>query len=422
MDQMYIVLAVLVFMMVMFVWHKVPFGLTTMTCCIILVLTGVIDLKQAFTGFGNQIVVLVAPMMALGNVLGRTSMVGKIRNVMEHAKGKNGTMLVMLMFFFTVLLTQFIPSTATMAIMVIFAAQIGTVGNVTPTRLILPMLGVSSAFKGRFPIGSGATKFASLNALYEGIVTDEAFHLSMFEPFIFSIIPMIIVGGYSIFCWRLMPKDEGTLSVTDTKIVENNMTSGQEKIVYFAFLLAMVMMVTNVGGFMYLGPAIGVAILVWTGVLKASEASRLMTTDTIWMMAGVLVVSDALGSSGASEAIGDWLLTIIGPGTSSFMIYFILSAVTVIMTNFLSNAACQTVLVPLAASLALAAGWDPRGLILIPGMANTADIALPSGSGEAAVTYAAGGYNPAKVLRYTLPYIVLSIIGYAVSAQILYPL
>lgn len=422
MDQMYIVLAVTVFMMIMFVWHKVPFGLTTMTCCIILVLTGVIELKQAFTGFGNQIVVLVAPMMALGNVLGKTSLVGNIRNVMEHAKGKSGTVLVLALFFFTALLAQFIPSTAVMAIMVVFVAQIGVLGDITPTRVILPMLGVASCFKARFPIGSGATRFATLNGLYEGIITDEAYHLTMFEPFIFSIIPMIMVGLYSFFCWRLMPKDEGTLTVSDVKVGNNGMTPGQEKIVYFAFLLAMIMMITNVGGFMYLGPAIGVAILVWTGVLKGSEASRLMTTDTIWMMAGVLVVSDALGSSGASEAIGDWLLTAIGPDAGSFTVYFIFSAVTIIMTNFMSNAATQTVLVPLAASLALAAGWDPRGLILIPGIANMADIALPSGSGEAAVAFAAGGYNPAKVLKYTLPYIVISIFAYAISAQVLYPL
>ena len=123
--EMYIVLAVAVFMMAMFVWHKVPFGLTTMTCCIILTLTGVIDVETAFSGFGNKIVVLVAPMLALGAVLGKTSMVGKIRGVMETMKGKRGYLMVLTLFFFTALLAQFIPSTAVMAIMVVFAAQIG---------------------------------------------------------------------------------------------------------------------------------------------------------------------------------------------------------------------------------------------------------------------------------------------------------
>ena len=52
--DMYIVLAVAIFMMVMFVWHKVPFGLTTMTCCIILTLTGVIDVEDSFQWIWQQ--------------------------------------------------------------------------------------------------------------------------------------------------------------------------------------------------------------------------------------------------------------------------------------------------------------------------------------------------------------------------------
>lgn len=422
--EMYIVLAVAVFMMAMFVWHKVPFGLTTMTCCIILTLTGVIDVETAFSGFGNKIVVLVAPMLALGAVLGKTSMVGKIRGVMETMKGKRGYLMVLTLFFFTALLAQFIPSTAVMAIMVVFAAQIGDNGDITPTRVILPMLGVASCFKFRFPVSAGAANFATINALYEGIITDQAYHLTMLEPFIFCIIPMVMVGIFCIFGWKLMPKSEGSLNqdAVNAKTQESVMTPGQEKVVYIVFILAMVIMITNVGGMLYLAPAIAVALLIWTGILDAKEASKLMTSDTIWMMVGVLVVSDALGSSGASEAIGNLLLNAVGENPNSFMIMLLFAAVTVIMTNFLSNAATQTVIVPLAASLALAGGWDPRGLVLIAGIANMADVALPSGSGEAAVAFAAGGYNPAKVLRFTLPYMAVSILGYAISAQLLYPL
>ena len=37
--QMYIVLGLLVFMIFMFFTHKVPYGVTTMTCCVLLALT-----------------------------------------------------------------------------------------------------------------------------------------------------------------------------------------------------------------------------------------------------------------------------------------------------------------------------------------------------------------------------------------------
>ena len=425
MQDMYIVLAVTVFMMVMFVWQKMPFGVITMTCWAILALTGVIDIETAFSGFGRNTVILVAPMVLLGNVLGKTSMIAGIRGVMERVKGKSGTLLVLLMFFFTALLAQFIPSTAVMAIMVVFAMQIGNTGNVTPYRLILPMLGVASCFKFRTPVSAGAGNFATINALYEGIISDPKYQLTMLEPFIFCIIPMLMVGVFCLFGWKLMPKDGGTVNadaVDTSRFDKRHYTPAQEKIIYVVFILAMIVMIFNIGGFLYLAPAIATLVLIWTGVISAREASQLLTTDMIWMMAGVLVVADALGTSGASELIGDWLLTAIGSDPNPFVLYLLISAVTVIMTNFLSNAACQTVLVPLVASVALAAGWDPRGLVLIPGIANMADVALPSGSGEAAVAFAAGGYNPAKVLKFTIPYMAVSILGYAISAYILYPL
>ena len=78
--------------------------------------------------------------------------------------------MVLTLFFFTALLAQFIPSTAVMAIMVVFAAQIGNSGEITPTRVILPMLGVASCFKFRFPVSAGAANFATINALMKELL------------------------------------------------------------------------------------------------------------------------------------------------------------------------------------------------------------------------------------------------------------
>lgn len=91
--DMYIVLAVTLFMMVMFVWHKVPFGVTTMTCCVVLAATGVVDLGAAFGGFANKIVVLIAPMLAISQVLTKTSLVGKISALLDRIKGAHGLLL-----------------------------------------------------------------------------------------------------------------------------------------------------------------------------------------------------------------------------------------------------------------------------------------------------------------------------------------
>lgn len=423
--EMYIVLAVTLFMMVMFIWHKFPFGVTAMTCCAVLAATGVIGLQDAFNGFGNKIVVLIAPMLALSAVLTKTSLVARISTMMNAMKGKRGILLILMFYLIGAIFAQFIPSTAVITIMVVFLMTLGNTGDITAKRLLLPLLGILCAWKFRFPIGMGAATFATLNGLYEGIYPEPQYALTMMDPFIYAIPSMIVLTLYCVFAWKLMPKEEGLneKALKEAKKTET-LSHGQEMYVYAVFIIVMVLMILNkwTGNLLYLAPAFGVLALIYGKVLRVDEAVKAMTSDMVWMIAGVLVVADALGKSGASDAIGTLVLDLLGGHPSSMMVMLVFSAATVIMTTFLSNMATQTVLIPIAASVALAGGWDPRGVVLIIGTANMFALGFPSGSGEAAVAFAAGGYNPVKVLKFTVPYMILAIISCAVTAQIMYPL
>ncbi|WP_077612823.1 SLC13 family permease [Clostridium sp. Marseille-P2415] len=423
--EMYIVLAVTVFMMVSFILHKVPFGVTTMVCCLVLAMTGIMDIQTAFSGFGNKIVVLIAPMLALSTVLTKTSLVVRISEIMNCIKGRQGMLLVFSFYLVGAIFAQFIPTTAAITILVIFLATLDNTGDITPNRLLLPLLGVMVAWKFRFPIGLGASVFATVNGMYEGIISNPEYQLTMLDPFIFSIPSIIVLTLYCLFFWKLMPKgrevDQSKLKETKKKEM---LSRGQETLVYIVFVIVMLLMMLNkwTGNLLYLAPAFGVLVLIYAKILKVEEAVKDMTADMVWMIAGVLVVADALGKSGAGNAIGNLILSLLGDNPSSMSVMLLFAAATVIMTTFLSNMATQTVLIPIAASVALAGGWDPRGIVLIIGTCNYFALGFPSGSGEAAVCYAAGGYNPMKVLKFTFPFMILAIVTCAVAANFMYPI
>lgn len=423
--EMYIVLGVTLFMMISFVLHKVPFGVTTMTCCAILAVTGVVDLPTAFSGFGNKIVVLIAPMLALSAVLPRTSMISSISKTLNAMKGKRGMLLVVFFFAIGAVFAQFIPNTASITILVVFLSTLDDSGEVTANRLLLPLLGILCAWKFRFPIGMGAATFATLNGMYEGIISDPKYALTMMDPFIYSLIPLVVLTVYCLFAWRLMPKDD-TIDKSALKESKHQelLPRGQQIFVYVVFAGVMLLMLLNqwTGSLLYLAPGLGVIILIYAKIIKTEDAVKNMTSDMVWMIAGVLVVADALGKSGAGNLIGELILKVLGSNPNSMTVMLLFSAATVIMTTFMSNMATETVLIPIAASVALAGGWDPRGMILTIGMANMLAVGFPSGSGEAAVCFAAGGYNPVKVMKFTLPYIILGIISSAVAANIMYPI
>ena len=423
---MTIVLLITLFMIVMFLWNKIPFGVTTMTCCLLLAAFGVVDLNTAFTGFGNKIVVLIAPTLALSAALQRTSLVGRVAGSLNALKEKNGMALVLAFFAVGAVFSQFIPTTAALTILIIFLTQLDNTGDITANRLLLPLLGITCAWKFRLPIGLGASTFALLNGFSEGIVGDNPeYQVSLLDPFKFAIIPIIVLSLYCIFCWKLMPKDNFLDESKLKKQAEIELLpEGKQKIVYAVFVVVMLVMLLNqwTGNWLYLAPAAGVLVLIYTKCLDVKTAVHQMTADMIWMLAGVLIVADALGSSGAGEAIGNTILKILGDNPSQLMVMFVFSAATVIMTTFISNMGTQSVLIPIAASVALAAGWNPKGLILIIGTANYFALGFPSGSGEAAVAFAAGGYNPGKVLKFTGPYMILAILACTISAAIFYPL
>lgn len=421
--DLYITLAVTVAMMAMFIWGKYPYGLITMACCVILAATGVLSLSGAFSGFANQIVVLIAPTLALSEALKKTSLIGSFGKLLDKMKGTHGTLLILSFYAVGIIMAQFIPTTGSIAILIVFLATLGNTGDITTKRIMMPLLGVMVAWKFRTPIGLGATTFAMVNGFAGDILAPE-FQLQLLDPFLYAIVPSLCLTIYCIFCWKLMPKDN--TAIDESKLKKQAQVEllpmNKQYIVYGVFVVVVVLMLFNLLNLRYLAPAIGVIILLFTGCLKVPEAVKPMTSDMIWMIAGVLAVADALSKSGASELIGSALQSGLAHVTNPYLICLIFSAVTVIMTTFLSNTATQAVLIPIAASICAAAGWDPRGLLLIIGTCNYFAIGFPSGSGEAAVTFAAAGYNPVKILKFTGPYCLIAIVTCGIMAQIMYPL
>ena len=67
-----ITLLFLLFAIVMFVWEKIPLGVTSMIICVGLVVTGVLDWKTAFAGFIDSNVILFVAMFIVGGALFET--------------------------------------------------------------------------------------------------------------------------------------------------------------------------------------------------------------------------------------------------------------------------------------------------------------------------------------------------------------
>ena len=423
--QLYLTLAIMAFMIVMFVLQKVPMGVTTMTCCALLAAFKILTPAEAFGGFTNTSIILVAPMMALSSAITKTSIVPKIRKSVDNLQGKSGMALILFFFLIVIAFVQFIPATATFSIMVVFLTTMGDEGEVTPSRLLMPMLGISCAWKGLLPIGMGATSFATINARYSELIPAEETLLTMFDRLKVGIVPALILTVYCLIAWRVLPK-KSELNTTGFKEVKDTaeLPPAQEKLVYIVFVAVMAVLVLNkwTGSLMYVAPAIGVLVLIYGKALTVPEVTKALTADMIFLMAGVLGVATAVNSTGAGELIGNAILNVLGGNPSSLAVMFLFTAVTVVMTTFMSNSATANILYTVAGTVCLAGGWDPRGIMLIIAMTNMISLGFPSGAAETALIYAAGNYKLSDAMKFTIPYIIIAIVSFALSANFWFPI
>lgn len=421
--HMYIVLGLLIFMIAMFFTGKVPYGVTTMTCCVVLALTGVMDISGAFSGLANKTTILIASMLTVAFAFGKTSLINKIRAQMDRIKEKSGLAFIVFLFLVTIVLAQLMGRTAIVSIIALFLVSLDDKDEICGSRMVFAAFSVLAAWSLKIPMGLGATASATANAYYEGIINNPDLMLKTGDMFKVSAIPAIALTVYALFAWKLIPKN----SINTTNVKEVKATAEISKkdetiinVVFIAVLLGFIFG-SKIGSLMYVIPAAGVLVLIYTKALSTKEAVNSLTSDMVWMIAGVLVMSDAIGKSGVGDLIGNGLLNILGDHPSGMVVLFVFAVATIVMTTFMSNTGTAAVLTPIAASLSLVSGMDPRGIVLIINIASIMAIAFPSGSAECALAFAIGQHAPEKLLKYTIPYLLIAVVTLVLSANFFYP-
>ena len=421
--QMYIVLGLLVFMIAMFFTHKVPYGVTTMTCCVMLALTGVFDISTAFSGLANKTTILIACMFTVAYAFGKTSLINKVRNSMERIKGKSGLGFIVFLFLVTIVLSQLMGRTAIVSIVALFLVSLDDKDEICASRMIFAAFAVMAAWSLKFPVGLGATMSPTANAYYEGIISNPALMLLPGDFIKVSFIPATALTIYALFAWKSIPRH--AVNTSDVKEVKETAAISRRdemiiNIVFIGVLLGFIFG-AKIGSPMYVIPAAGVLVLLYTKTLTAKETVDSLTGDMVWMIAGVLVMSDAIGRSGVGDMIGNGLLVLLGDKPSGIFVLFVFAVTAIVMTTFMSNTGTAAVLTPIAASLSMVAGMDPRGIVLIINIASIMAIAFPSGSAECALAFAIGQHEPGKLLKFTLPYLLIAVVTLVISASIFFP-
>ena len=124
---------------VLFVWGRWSADGVALFSLLALALSGVIDTREALTGFGNPTVLMIAALFVVGEGLSQTGVTGwGGKKLLEAARGSKIRLLVVVMVG-TAILSAFISNTGTVATLLpAVVAAAWAVGSV-PSKFLMPL-------------------------------------------------------------------------------------------------------------------------------------------------------------------------------------------------------------------------------------------------------------------------------------------
>lgn len=419
MEPITITLCLLVFAIIMFVWEKVPLAVTSMVVCVALVLTGVLDLKQAFAGFIDSNVILFVAMFIVGGALFETGMANKVGGVITHF-AKTEKQLIFIIMVVVGVMSGFLSNTGTAAVLIPVVIGVAAKSGFIRSRLLMPLV-FAAALGGNLSLIGAPGNLIAQSAL-QNIGSGFGF----FE-YAKVGLPMLVCGilYFLTIGYKFLPNNSNSSEVGS--IGEQRDYSHVPR---WKQILSLVVLIATILGMIFekqtgisltVAGCIGALVLVITGVLTEKQAYKAIDSQTIFIFGGTLALAKALEMTGAGKLVADQVIGLLGNNSSPFMLLVVVFALSVVMTNFMSNTATVALLVPVSLSIAAGMGADPRAVLMATVIGSSCAYATPIGMPANMMVLSAGGYKFVDYAKSGIPLIIVSTIVSLILLPILFP-
>ena len=375
-----ITLLFLLFAIIMFMWEKIPLGLTSMIVCVGLVVTGVLDWKTAFMGFIDSNVILFVAMFIVGGALFETGMANKIGGIVTHF-AKSEKQLIIAIMVIVGLMSGVLSNTGTAAVLIPVVIGIAAKSGYSRSRLLMPLV-FAAAMGGNLSLIGAPGNLIAQSAMQE---IGKSFGFFDYAKVGF---PILIVGVifFALVGNKLLPNNK--LSDDDSAYSSKDDFSDVPK--WKQWLSLIILILTLLG-------------------------------MTIFLFGGTLSLASALSKSGAGELIAHKVIGMLGDNPSPYLLTFVVFMLCCVLTNFMSNTATTALMVPICLSIAEGIGADPSAVLMACVIGGSCAYATPIGMPANTMVIGAGGYTFKDYAKAGVPLILVSTVVSMILLPILYP-
>lgn len=424
--QMILALAILIIMIALIMFDVLPFGAPPLLACMLLVVTGLSTVPEAFAGFTNSSVIMIASFMVVLAGVQKTRAMDKVKEALISLVNRGGY-----------------KSYALLVIVVMIGASLVGGGNTGYYVLILSLISTipytkkMPTSKLMMPLGFATNHpLIPINvALFYGVVSSVLETSGFMEPVSmikFSAVNLVMSIAFLVWClaaYKLLPdhpiaaaEEDAQAKIEKTKAVP--MEPWKEKVTVAAFVVSVVgmMLINSLGTVAYVIPGLAAMALLFMKVIDFKEFRENMFAPVILMMAGVIGVADALANSGFTAMIGEVIANALGANVAPLLVIILFALLTSTCATFTgSNMGSVYIFAPIAIAACMSLGLNPTAAAAAVVVSGWQGGYMPI-DGMPAMIMGMGKYKLPEFWKFTVPMYLIRILALSVAAAVIFPM
>ncbi|HEY0164347.1 MAG TPA: DASS family sodium-coupled anion symporter [Sphingomicrobium sp.] len=413
--------ALLVLMAAWWMTQALPLTATALLPFLMFPLFGIMSANETAASYYSPILFLVLGGAIIALAIERTKLHRRLALAIVKRGGSTPAAMLLAFMMATALISMIVSNTATTLIMMPIALAVLAAAQIKPgqTEGFAGALTMGIAFAASIG-GLGTLVGSPTNAIAAGIIEKATgLHIGFLTWAMYGV-PLVLVA-IPLTWWILMKVQRVQPTDFDpAKALAGIGTAGEWSIAEKRLVPLIAAVVAGWVAIPFLIPllpkdsltdgtiAVAGALLLFVipdgsavdgkrrAILNWEEANR-APWGVIMLFGGGLALAAGMGQSG----LGDWLGTALQPlrAVHPLVVAIVLVAIVIVITEFASNVAAASGIIPVVAGIIAATGIDPILLALPAAWAASWGFMLPSGTGPNAIAWATGHIALPRMLK-----------------------
>ena len=423
--EMILALGILVLMIVLIMSDKMAFGAPPLLACLLLVVTGLSNVQQAFAGFVNSSVIMIAGFMVVMAALQKTRLIGNVKSAMVNLVNK-GSYKSYALLLVIVMIGASLAGTGSSCYYVLILSLVSTIpySKKLPTSKLMMPLGFATNHP-LFPVNVALLFGVTATVLQTAGFNEE---ISMVKFALVNLVMSLAFLAWCLVAYRFLPDhpiadaSEEAMAVREEEAVV--LPAWKEYCTVGAFACSVVgmMLMNQLGNIAYVVPGLAAAFVMMINVVDFKEVRDHMGAPVILMMAGVIGVADALAGTGFTAMVGDAVAGVLGANVSPFVFIFIFALLTSTCSTFTgSNMGSVYIFAPIAIAACTSLGLNPTAAAIAVVISGWNGGYMPI-DGMPAMILGMGKYKLPEFWIFSVPMYLLRILALCVGAIVIFPM